>query len=573
MKTSEKNIEQLEKIVEELEHRLAGQVESQKPIKKQSLIKWIENNLKIRPKSGGLEPFKPNKFQKRVVAHVVKQFNLKKPVRIIVLKSRQLGISTVIQAIILYFVHHYPEIKAAVVAHRKDSAEEIFMMTRRFLDNLPDHETKPLVGGRTHKNKLVYAGPHNSQYRVLTAGADEIGRGETIQFVHASEEAFYRDPEIVLTGLSQAVPKLTDTWFSIFAKESTANGRNRFKSDWDQAASPDSIWKRFFISWKDDPESRIPAPANFKKDSAEEEYAQAHNLDDQQILWARNTRMNECGGSWEKFHQEYPVSPQLAFQYSGWPVFDQGILEELVLLSEERDAVFRGDIRFKSTTYPIVELIKQPIGPLTIWEHSNAEYEYVLGADPAHGIGADYSEIVVLKKDPVVVVAHWRSNLVPPTEFGIRCWQLGAYYGFGLLGIERNSVGLSTLGVVERGLKDYPQMMKYPNIYYETKIDRKTLEETQQLGFNTSRKTKENAINRLAELVRSGDVDIPSYPLLYQMQGFQWEPEQKKFKQDNIDPVSELPNDDGIIAAALANEMRLHGMFSRWCRPAARPNY
>ena len=174
----------------------------------------------------------------------------------------------------------------------------------------------------------------------------------------------------------------------------------------------------------------------------------------------------------------------------------------------------------------------------------------------------------MLKKNPVTVVAHYRDNRIQPQDFGIKSWLLGAYYYFALLGIERNSIGQVVLAVVEHGHGDrskYPQIRRYPHLYYETALDRKTIEETARLGFTTSRKTKTGALMRFAELVNDDDLEVFSVPLLLQMQGFIWDPDRKCYLQQHKDPNSELLNDDGIIAAAIANEMRLYDYGRGFC--------
>ncbi len=548
-----------------LAQRRREKIKEEKP----SILEWVEENLWISPKSGGLIRFKANKYQKHFFDYVQTCLDKQRPIRLVILKSRQLGISTAVEAFLFYMSYHYPMTNSLVLAHRRDSARKLFLMVKRFYHNLPIWAKKPLHGGKPYKDGLEYAAPHSSHYHVLTAGGDEIGRGWTLQFVHASEVAFYNDPEGVMTALSQCIPKPTETSLSAFILESTANGQNLFQQYWDLAQNPESGWVPLFYSWKDDPDCKIDLPSLVKIswDKDEIEFMTEHDLTPQQMLWARNIREDQCLGSWARFNQEYPVSPPLAFVSTGWPVFRQNVILRLLADAQNNKPIFEGQIEFLNSTQPIPQLVEMKNGPLCIWEYPQKDEEYVLGVDTAEGIGSDYSEIVVLRRNRPMVVAHYRDNKVQPQEFGVKVWLLGAYYYWGLLGVERNTVGQVVLGVLEHGHGDrskFPNMTRYPHLYYETRADIKSPAESERLGFQTSRKTKGSAIARLAELISDDELIVYSIPLLNQLRGFMWQPETKKFIQRTKDEVSELYNDDGIMALAIANEMRVYQFGQRF---------
>ena len=260
------------------------------------MVRWIEDNLVIKPKKGGLQPFRLNRFQKILIAKIVKYLREGKPIRLIILKSRQLGISTLVEAVIFYLLHQYPSTTGFVVAHRKDSATNIFNMMKRFWHNMEREIRKPLERGRPNRDNFQFEPPHSSQCVVATAGGEEVGRGWTINFVHVSELAFYNDAETTMTALNQAVPNATETSFSFYIIESTANGLNMFKDYWDSAHSQDSEWEPIFFSWCDDPLARIdPAPGQQIIWTPEEETLRTtYNLSDGQMLWARHIWKNKC---------------------------------------------------------------------------------------------------------------------------------------------------------------------------------------------------------------------------------------------------------------------------------------
>ncbi len=548
-----------------------------------SMVRWIETNLWIRPIGGGIEPLKLNKFQKILIAFIVKCLKLGKPVRLVVLKSRQLGISTAVQAVLFYMVTHYPEWRAMVIAHQKGPARNLYRMTRRYYQHLPKSERKPLRSRRLvpSKDGLEYDHPHSSEMAVVTAESEEVARSETLQGVHCSEEAFFRDPETTMTALEQAVHEVANT---IFIIESTARGLNSFKQYWDRAHQSDSIWTPIFFSWKDDPKARIEIlPGEiFELDDQELEFRDKYNLTPGQIKWARYKRDDKCHGSWEKFHQEYPVAPEVAFLYSGYPIFDQKLLrEQLETAQHALKPVFVGDIEFKSSTEPVPQLVElqHGRGPLTVWKQPQPGRTYCSGHDPSEGGGtkADYCASVFLDDETAELVAEFASNTVRPTEYALKCYQMGIFYNSALMGIERNAIGQAVLGALEHGIDErrtddptklkYPQLRRYQHLYFEMKYDERVEKETKRLGFPTTKNSKYRIISQLAEAHRDGTFVPRSPAMILQMMGFVWEqtPKRKGYKQNHTDDLTKNPNDDLIMAAAIAYDMRLHRFGKRFC--------
>jgi hypothetical protein len=184
--------------------------------------------------------------------------------------------------------------------------------------------------------------------------------------------------------------------------------------------------------------------------------------------------------------------------------------------------------------------------------------------DVGEGVGADYTVIQVICNETGEVAARYRSHRVRAEMAGVDAYLLGAYYNFGLLGIERNGPGLAALAACERGLSEYPQMTGYPNLYYHTYTDRKVPEETRRLGWITDKITKEAMLSRLALIFEGRGLKIYSRTTLLEMQGFVWDAEKKSFRQNYKPPDSRLAHDDEIMALAIANEMRSHTWESRF---------
>jgi hypothetical protein len=502
-----------------------------------------------------------NRSQEAVFHKLMECRDKKRPARFICCKSRQLGISTLIEAFIFALVTRYPNRFALVAAHSIESAQTIFSMTHRFYGHLSRQYAAALA--KSNSRLIEYPAPHYSRMQIDTSANKNLGRGGTLHYVHASEVAFWERPEEPVLAINQSVPQ---HWDTLVFWESTANGiHNLFHRTWIAAERGESDMEPIFLSWKGFPEYSLPvAPRERLYLTPEEkEYAQRFELSREETKWARYTRVNQCHNSWEKFHQEYPVSSHLAFIFTGMPWFDQEIIRQM-LDHVARAPLKRGRLKFSSDDASLSELVEEEQGVLLVWKLPEPSLSYSLGMDVGEGVGADYTVIQVLCNETGEVVASYRSNRVRPEMAGVDAYLLGMWYNLGLLGIERNGPGLATLAVCERGLGDYPQITGYPNLYYHTYTDRKIPEETRRLGWITNKATKEAMLSRLARTVESGAITIYSKTTLLEMQGFVWDAERKTFKQNYTSPDARLAHDDEIMALAIANEMRTHNWENRF---------
>ncbi len=543
--------------------RLSAQVEllcetsQQEPFDMQSFVE----NLTVINKQGEQTSLIMNRSQETVFHKLLERREKQIPGRFICCKSRQLGISTLIEAFIFALITRFAHRSALVAAHSLESAHTIFSMTRRFHRFLPRGLARPLA--RNTLRCVEYLEPHSSRLQIDSAGNKNLGRGGTLHYVHASEVAFWEKPEDAVLAINQAVPHLWDT---LVFWESTANGiQNLFHRTWIAAERGESDMEPIFLSWRGFPEYSLPvAPQeDLSLTRDEEDYAHAFDLSPGQIKWARYTRINQCHNSWDKFHQEYPISSDKAFIFTGMPWFDQDVIREL-LAHMSRTAEKRGYLVFPEDRSPVPVFRDDPSGPLEGWKLPDPALTYSLGMDVGEGVGADYTVIQVICNQTREVVARYRSNRVRAETAGLDAYLLGSYYLFGLLGIERNGPGLAALAVCERGLSDYPHMTGYPNLYHHTYTDRKIPEETRRLGWVTNRITKEAMLSRLAETVQAKGLTIFCKATLLEMQGFVWDAEKKTFRQHYKAPEARLAHDDEIMALAIANEMRSHTWENRY---------
>lgn len=281
---------------------------------------FARKNLKIRPKGGGtLLPLKFNAAQQFLHSKAQTQLKQTGMVRIICCKGRQQGVSTYIEGRFYHQTSHRKGVKAFILTHRDDATENLFEMVERFHKN-----NNPLLRPQTsHANsKELKFDVLDSGYGVGTAGsASGIGRSDTIQLFHASEAAFWKNGADIMAGLGQTVHRLPGT--EIFL-ESTAQGMGGFfHEEWQKAAAGLSDYIPVFIPWFWEPSYSIAIPEGTDIEWTREEmlYGEAYELTPEQMLWKRvKAREMQKPGSGERsthFDQEYPATPEIAFQASG----------------------------------------------------------------------------------------------------------------------------------------------------------------------------------------------------------------------------------------------------------------
>ena len=154
---------------------------------KANLPQYAKHCLKIIDKQGKLISFEFNEAQKLLDNQINKQLKERGNVRILILKSRQTGISTYCQARGFWKTVSAQNQNAVVVSHLNESTKAIFSMVRNFYDNLPHPLVTPELKEST-SNSMAFT--HGSRWRIATARTGEVGRGWTTNYLHGSEVAF-----------------------------------------------------------------------------------------------------------------------------------------------------------------------------------------------------------------------------------------------------------------------------------------------------------------------------------------------------------------------------------------------
>ena len=507
---------------------------------------YIEAFLSIRTKEGKLLPLRANPAQLKFYGALRRQHRAGKPMRVIVLKARQMGFSTWTEAMLFQRTATRENVSSLIVAHREDATANLYAMTRLFYDTLPA-PLRPMAKNVTAQ-MLVFENPTRdprekearpglrSRIRCVTAGGKGLGRSDTLHNVHISEFALWgRNKRELLVGILQAVPGLVGTLVVI---ESTANGFEEFKRMWDAAVAGESDFEPLFFAWFEHPEYQMRVPRGTVWTAEELELKARFKLTDRQLAWRRWAIRNNCSGDEDLFRQEYPATPEEAFITSGRPVFDNRKVLARLAEAPEPVAVGRFVYDYDGLSLRNIRWADDPMGEIAIYQHPEAGHPYVLGGDTA-GEGVDWFTGQVIDNatgKQAAVLRHQYDEDV----YARQVYCLGMHYNTALVGVETN---FSTHPVREL------ERLGYPKQYVREVPDTYTGALRKSYGFQTNRVTKPGAVGNLVEIVRDSIWAICDKATLAEMLTF-------SKLEDGGTGALEGEHDDLVMALAIAYQIR-----------------
>jgi len=509
-----------------------------------------ETQLSIKTKDRKIIRFKLNKPQLKIQKIVDRLKAEHKPVRLIILKSRQVGVSTNTEADIYHDTTMHPNVNSLIIAHDKESTQNLFRMSKLFWDT-QDRQLRPMVKA-SNRTELIFENPSKagkaddpglrSYIRVETANNPQAGRAFTIHNLHISELAFWEKPEETMTGLMQAVPDRPQTMIVI---ESTANGiGNYFHRMWTDAVEGKNDFTPIFIGWHEDPTCVKEIPKDFiiydyehEIYGNEVELKKRFNLTDEQIYWRRYTIKNRCNNDIDKFKQEYPATPQEAFLVSGRNVFNINLIQKYYNFAREPE---RGELDVKDE---YKSFAKKGRGELRIWEYPEKNNRYSIGVDVAEGFATgDWSCAEVFDVKNYEQVAEWHGH-IKQEDFAFVLKNLAKFYNDAIIVVESNQgqVVLSYLKPI------------YYRLYYRKEIGKRGEKRTRELGFRTTQRSKDLLIADFKNLFEEEEIIINSKELLHELSVFvEEEPDPKKNKRHLKTGAQGKEHDDRVIAAMLS---------------------
>ena len=476
---------------------------------------WCARCVTIRDKHECCNvPFVLNRPQRRLLAVMEEQRVAGKPVRVILLKARQWGGSTLVQMYLAWMqLVRHTGWNSLICGHQHASSKVIKRMYNLLLRKYPQElleegeqlrftklEGHPNVQQIESRDSLIITG---------SARSEDAVRGYDITMAHLSEVAFWKDspmhrPDDVVRSVCGSVALKPET---VIVLESTADGvGDYFHSEWLRAKMGYSDKVPVFVPWYeisnyshpvDDPQALWQAMDEYERRLWDE----GRTLE--QVMWYHEKRKEFRRH--ELMMKEYPSSASEAFTATGSCPF---VTEDLDRLEEYcQQPVFTGDIQGEGLegeeAKRNIHLVKDAGGLLKVWEQPEHDApvrtRYITVVDVGgRSEDSDYSVIAVWRVGNAnrkhAIVAQWRGHI----DHDLLAWkamQLSVYYNNALLVVESNTL---TNEAARAGQSDYILQRVnrvYGNVY---------VREGRKLGFHTNIKTKGVAIAYLIADMRDG---------------------------------------------------------------------
>jgi hypothetical protein len=409
--------------------------------------------LRVRDRYGQDVALHPNRVQR--------EYEAQRGTRNIVLKARQMGISTWVTGRLFLKTITHPGTLTVQVAHTQEAAESLFRMVHRFVERMPEEGLRGLVRTSRSNVRQIAFPALDSEYRVESAADPNAGRGLTITNLHCSEVARWTgDAAETLQGLRAAMPPTGE-----LVLESTPMGAGGcFWKEWQEAGETGLV--RHFFPWWWEPAYVGRAVDEFGLTDVERLLMHRHGLSHAQIGFRRQIFADFRGLA----RQEYAEDASECFLSSGECVFDREGMDRCEQLLRE----------------PVLTRLN---GQLMVWYPPVSGRVYLVSADPAGGgTEGDYSAVQVIELATGLQCAELAGKM-GGYELTLEMVKLAEEYHGALVVVERNNHGSGVLAYLTG-------VCRYPLVY----------EQEGQAGWPTNQLTRPRMINALTAAL----VDAPA---------------------------------------------------------------
>lgn len=481
---------------------------------------WCVTCVKIKDKLTGQDvPFRLNAPQRRVAAVFESQRMAGCPIRVIMLKARQWGGSTLTQMYMAWIQSvHCRNWHSLICAHVKDTAASIRGMYAKMLSSYPERywegDVPPKFSPFERSTNIREIAGRGCRVTVGSAENQEAVRGSDYAMAHLSETAFWSDsttrsPERFIRAVCGAIALVP---YSLIVMESTANGvGNYFHNEWLRAKSGESDKIAVFVPWNEIEIYRLPVGDPRRLWEAMDVYEHElwkRGFTLEMINWYHHKRAEYPSHTMMK--AEYPTDDVEAFACTGHNVFSAEAVERLRNGCGQPQFVgeLTGDTVSGVESLGGLRFVEDRLGALQVWRkpvEGASPSRYVVAVDiGGRSMSSDYSVIAVIDRSGVVpeVVAQWRGHI----DHDLLTWksaQVARWYAGALLVIESNT--LESSGCGENSLYTLSQLNGvYHNLYRRPRLAQATDTLESRIGFHTNRATKSLIITNLIAMVRDG---------------------------------------------------------------------
>ena len=501
------------------------------------------SNYWIYDKSAKLVKLGPNYVQKYVLAHAAKQVEEGQFTRLLVIKARQPGVSTIIQALAFDSCLNIPGFSSFTLSHQADSTRAVHDKSLTFLSNLPGNKAK------SHGiNSILFK--NGSKMRCATSSGHEVGSGHTFQFFHWSEvaksERVSGKARNTYISAMQAVPRSER---SCVVLESTAQGRGGlFYELCESARKKENEYSCVFVPWFIHSEYQTDPKEDFEITTEEKELQAEYKLTIPQLCWRRNKISTDCLGNLDYFRQEYPSNYEEAWLAEGRYWFNRTpLLKQLKRIKDSKIVpkfVGEFDLPTSPMTIPAFRLCDNSKGRLKIWEFADPKETYVIGVDGSQGLlHGDNSVIEVFKCSDLTQVAEFAGQERGDT-LAQYAYLLGKHYNMAMIAVEVNQDMTTAVAL---------QNFKYYNLHHRNILDTPSLtpegRPIRKLGWWSDRRSKRLALDVLHTHFRAGEITINCPETIDECLNYLMDDQGRGY-------APEGRFDDRVMATAIAVEMR-----------------
>jgi len=482
----------------------------------------------------------------------------------VILKGRQLGITTISLALDLYWQFTHPGWQGTLVADTEENRDMFRSTLAMYMEGLPKEYKIPLVAH--NRNQMVLKNRSRLFYQIA-GNKSRLGQGKAITYLHGTETASWGNEE----GLASLIASLAERNSErLYMFESTAQGFNMFH-DMYKTAKRAKTQRAIFCGWWRNEFYSVAGDSQIYKvywdgklKSEEKEWVKeikklyGVDINSRQIAWWR-WKMHEGIKDETLMYQEFPPTEDYAFVMTGTSFFSHTRCTEAAKQSKKKDYE---DFRYSfGQLFQDTEVLRstERLSTLRVWEQPIDSAYYVIGADPAYGSSdwADRFCIQVFRcyADGLDQVAEFATSELNTYQFAWVIAHLAGAYKNSTLNLEVNGPGQAVINEI-RNLKRMAVSMGGPmghglmdvlgsmQNYIWRRND--TLGGiSNSIGFLTTASTKERMLNYMKDYFEREMMNIYSMDLLEEMKGI--------VRDNGFLGAPGRGKDDRVIATALAS--------------------
>lgn len=531
-------------------------------------FRFFCSKLKIRLKGdlvtggsgeGALAPFIWNEPQEIIWAKMQLAIAAGQPIRLVILKARQFGVSTFFCAWLFWWMWRRTEVRALISAHQKLTLGVMLETMNRFYESFPPGFRPQLraSGPRARIGKEeVYFADRKSGALITPAHAD-AGRGDAYDLALCTEVAAYDDAANFFGGFIPAMGRRVDT--SLIMESSPQPGwfweryknAKRFDQDvflpWMVARSLYTIPLESYTArgrvkaWRDvRTKERVTfTPAEIKEQqvlSRLEKREGREAVTWGQMYWRQIEIESTYDGDEEYFNQEYPRDDVTCFEKSVRSAFknvlpiiratveetldESAEWEDAAIGRLESDTVARPDAEVQRVAFVNDDHVDFERWPgIFVCKRPQSGFVYTIGVDVADDINtsadeddANFSVISVYCCNTREQVAEWRGGM-DPHELGDEVAMVGYFYNTAMVCVEYNNMGITTVDRLTKYL-EYPNRFRWPKWDEANKFTKKEM-------WVTDEKSKQLMIGSLRYAIKNGNYKVRSPGLQEELTGYQ----------------------------------------------------